>query len=739
MFAVALAVVAPAMVTLLGGADTADEGLVKLVSLTLVAGYSSIAALACLGALAASRKGIGLEARMWRLLGLGLLSWTFGGVAYVVFLSLGGGPDEPSAWSQAGYLLAYPFWYRALWLLRQPVLASSRLSRLETIGVEFSALVLFGVVIASVLWHPPLPITQNIAQLVPAMLDLLLLVAFYGAVRRSPMGTTTALPLLGYAFAGLAVTDQIVTYLVTREHLLGALAASMGYVAVMAVMMLAAHRPMRVAHAQRSAAPLASYVAVIGLGLVGVATVVAPAGFRWAIWIVGAFLAWRLIVQVGARESSDIDLVTGLLEPRAFERHLGGVLQHASGERPSLLIAIDLVEFGPWNARNGYTAGDALLARTAKAIEGRGPADAVWGRIGQDQFAITAIASDERDNRALAERLRSEAVHGAGELEARAGIVVLPVDASSAQEALEGAREALTAAQEADRKVVAYTQGELDGLTATPGSASRANRRTRIQEIIAANEAIVPFVQPIVGLDDLRIRGFEALSRFQVEPKRGPDQWIAEATQLGLGVDLEMECLTRAITRLYDAPPGVYLSINASPDTLLSDEMVDFMESNALDRFVIEVTEHERVKNYPRLAARLAALRGRGAKIAIDDTGAGHSSLSHLIELRPDYIKLDRSLVQGLDSDSGKHALVRNMLRLADDLGAKMVAEGIETERELAVLKDLGVPFGQGYHLGRPSKEIDDHVEQLGVHSALHHEIAETPPRAAAKSPEATS
>ena len=222
-------------------------------------------------------------------------------------------------------------------------------------------------------------------------------------------------------------------------------------------------------------------------------------------------------------------------------------------------------------------------------------------------------------------------------------------------------------------------------------------------------------LQPIVELDDRRIRGFEALSRFTGEPRRGPDKWIAEATQVGLGVDLEVECLRRGCARLGELPDGVYLSLNASPEAILSDAMLEILGNYRLDYVVIEITEHEQVSNYPRLASRLAGLRGQGAQIAIDDTGAGHASLNHLIELRPDYIKLDRAFVRGLDSDAGKTALVRNMLRLARDLGAKLIAEGIETKAELAALSDLEVPLGQGYLFGRPAAHIAEHVQRLGV------------------------
>ena len=713
--AVAAVLLGPIVLVALGRADTNNELFVGLVAASVVGGYSLIAALACMSSLSVSQQSAGLESRTWLLLGLGLLSWTGGGAAYVAFLALGGDPRNPAAWSQIGYLLAYPFWYMALWHLRQPVLAVSRRKQIETIAIESGALLMLGTVVASVLWHPPLPAAENAAQLIPALLDILLLAAFYGAVRRSSWSGRTALTWLGYAFAILALTDQLVSYLVIRGHYLAVFPVAFLYVVAMALIATAALRPLRVAEAQSSVRTTATSMAVIGLALVGVASVVAPAGLRPLIWVVGAWLAWRTLALIGDRESSDADVLTGFLEPRAFERHLGGVIQHSGADRRSLLIAIDLDEFGPWNARQGYAAGDALVERTTKALEAHGPPSAIWGRVGQDRFAFTVTASDERDDRALAERLRREAALAAEVLNARAGLVVLPVDASSAAEALEAVDETLRAARQAERPVVAYTRGELDGLMVTPGSASRAQRRERIQDVIASDDSIASALQPIVRLGDLRIHGFEALARFHVQPEQGPDKWIAEATQLGLGVDLEVECLQRAWTRLRELPEGSYLSLNASPDAVMSDALLEVFAGEDLDRLVIEVTEHERVKNYPRLASRLASLRGRGARIAIDDTGAGHASLSHLIELRPDFIKLDRGLVQGLDTDPGKHALVRNMLRLAGDLGAKMVAEGIETESELAVLRNLDVPLGQGYLLGRPTPTVDGHVEQLGV------------------------
>lgn len=715
--AVALAAAVPIVVAVVAGDSVTDPAFVPLGTGIVVTGYSVIAALACASAVAAAQASTGVESRTWTLIGLGLLAWTGGGITYLAFLLLGGDPANPEAWSQAGYLLAYPFWYGALWHLRQPVLAGSRSKRLETIAIEAGALLILGTVIASVLWHDRLPASQNVAQLIPALLDVLLLAAFSGAVRRSSWSRRTALTWFGYAFVVLAGVDQLVTYLVTREHFGAVLPISgVGYVLAMALLAVAARYPLRVAEAQSSVRTTSGVMAVLGLALVGVASVSAPGELRLAIWMVGALLAWRTLALIGDRDTYDSDVLTGFLEPRAFERHLGGVIQHASADRPSVLIAVELNGFESWNARNGYAAGDALVEHTTKALETNGPSSAIWGRIGPDRFALTVTASDDdTDDRALAEHLRREAALAADVLGARAGLVVLPVDAANAAEAVEAADEALRAAAEANRPVVAYTNGELDGLTVTPGSASRAQRRARIHEVMATADAISVVLQPIVRLEDMKTCGFEALARFHVQPRQGPDRWIIEATQLGLGVDLEIECLRRAWPRLDDLPEGTYLSVNASPDAIMSDELMALLDDKQLDQVVIEVTEHDRVSNYPRLASRLAALRRQGACIAIDDTGAGHASLSHVIELRPEYIKLDRGLVQGLDRDSGKYALVRNMLGLASDLGARMIAEGIETDGELAALRSLGVPFGQGYLLGRPAVDITIDRTKLDV------------------------
>ncbi|MGE0027917.1 MAG: EAL domain-containing protein, partial [Thermoleophilia bacterium] len=255
-------------------------------------------------------------------------------------------------------------------------------------------------------------------------------------------------------------------------------------------------------------------------------------------------------------------------------------------------------------------------------------------------------------------------------------------------------------------RVVAFDRGRLDGLEyATGYTASLAERRKAIMEVLHQPGTIATVFQPIVSLASGETMGFESLSRFRAEPERPPDKWIAEAHAVGLGLEIEVECVRRALA-LRDRIPGTaYLSVNMSPDAILTTEMESALGEGRLDGLVIEITEHDAVGDYARLAARLADYRGRGARVAIDDAGAGHASMRHVTQLSPDYIKIDRSLIHDIHVDHAKRALVRSMVSLEEDLGAKVVAEGVERSEELRTLRELGVPLAQGYLLARPHRD----------------------------------
>lgn len=210
-------------------------------------------------------------------------------------------------------------------------------------------------------------------------------------------------------------------------------------------------------------------------------------------------------------------------------------------------------------------------------------------------------------------------------------------------------------------------------------------------------------LQPIADLATGRVTGAEALARFEVEPRRAPDVWFGEAQEVGLGAELEISAVRAAVRRVDELPEGAYLSVNVSPPVALLPDFLQAVEDVHPTRLVLEVTEHARIEDYDRLEDGLRPLRERGVRLAVDDAGAGFASLRHILRLRPDYIKLDLSLTRDVDTDPARRALAVALTTFASEIGAAVVAEGIETASELRALRDLGVGYGQGYFLARPS------------------------------------
>lgn len=649
----------------------------------------------------------GIERRVWRLFAIGLASWSLGCVPYLIFLATGGDVSSPAAWSQLGFLLAYPFWYRALWIMRQPALDESRRERWEGWGIELSVLGMLFIIVIGTIWESSLPALENTALLVPVVLDLLLLAALYNAIRRSSLSRKTAFIWFAFAFIALAVTDGLVTFLVTRGQGAAVIGPTMlGYMVAMALLAIAAGRPIRVTEAQAVLGPSKTLLAAIGLVLSGPATLLAPPALRPLVWVVAALLFWRLVALLRIHGQSDTDLLTGFLEPRAFARHVGGVLQAASSGRRALLVAVDLDGFGLWNGQNGFGKGDALLIDLSHKLEASGLVGGVWSRLHADRFAWIGIGHDAESGRHLAELVQSIASQNQGGLKARATFVILPDDADTAVNAMVAAEEGLAAAKTGGLTVVAFDRGRLDGVDYMAGyTASLQKRRDDITAVLSDPATIQTVFQPIVSLDDGRTMGFESLSRFRAEPQRPPDKWIAEAHAVGLGLEIEVECVRRAMALRHTIPGDAYLSVNMSPDAILAPEMELALGPESLEGLVIEITEHDAVGDYARLSARLADYRGRGAKVAIDDAGAGHASMRHVTQLNPDYIKIDRSLIHDIHLDVAKQAIVGSMVSLEDKLKSRVVAEGIETTDELRALRQLGVPLGQGYLLARPHRQ----------------------------------
>jgi EAL domain-containing protein (putative c-di-GMP-specific phosphodiesterase class I) len=228
-------------------------------------------------------------------------------------------------------------------------------------------------------------------------------------------------------------------------------------------------------------------------------------------------------------------------------------------------------------------------------------------------------------------------------------------------------------------------------------------RRTEIEgrlDPVVADGGPVVLLQPIVDLATGGRVGAEALSRFPAEWGRTPDVVFAEAHSVGMGHALELQALERAAEHL-DRVAG-YVAMNVSPATVLTPACGELLGRLPLDRVVLELTEHDEVEDYDVLLATLAPFRAAGLRLAIDDVGAGFSSLRHIVVTSPDVIKLDRSIAAGVAGDHVLATLVGSLVTFAHGSGARVVAEGVETADDAAALRALGVDYGQGWHFGRP-------------------------------------
>ncbi|MDP8970307.1 MAG: EAL domain-containing protein [Actinomycetota bacterium] len=209
--------------------------------------------------------------------------------------------------------------------------------------------------------------------------------------------------------------------------------------------------------------------------------------------------------------------------------------------------------------------------------------------------------------------------------------------------------------------------------------------------------------QPLVDLHSGRVVGVEALARFRPEPQRSPAVWFAEAAEVGRQAELEIAAVRAAWSHLDEIPADLYLSVNASPQTVVTSEFQELFQRRGAQRLVVELTEHAPVEDYRALEDALLGLRSRGARLAVDDAGAGYASLRHILRLDPDLIKLDISLTRGIDHDDRRRALACALIPFAEQIGAAITAEGIETRQELEALRVLGVAYGQGYFLAPPA------------------------------------
>jgi diguanylate cyclase (GGDEF)-like protein len=424
---------------------------------------------------------------------------------------------------------------------------------------------------------------------------------------------------------------------------------------------------------------------------------VAPSGAGEVRTLVAGFNDMATLVEAQRdrlQALAESDPLTGLANHRRFHQALEDTIGQA---RSAAVVVLDLDHFKFLNDTRGHPYGDQVLREVAAKLREavRGAHDLV-GRLGGEEFGILLadVGADEAFR--VAERarvsIRGLPIDGFS-LDCSAGVAAWPTDTDSPSRLLDLADAALYQAKRMGR-------GQTRRVDADSGEAAVDQQRAAVRRLLDDPQLITPVFQPIVDLATGRVAGYEGLSRFPAEDGRRPDEWFDLARRCGLGPLLQALALRRMI-EVPGRPNRTWLSLNLDAGALATDAVQGALPPD-LAGIVIEITEQELPPDDEALQRILDDLRGRGAMIALDDAGAGYAGLQHVVRIRPDVIKLDRSLVQGVDSDAERLALIESFVAFSARTGALLCAEGIETDEELAVLVDARVDLGQGYRLGRP-------------------------------------
>ncbi|MFN2462911.1 MAG: EAL domain-containing protein [Candidatus Dormibacteria bacterium] len=209
--------------------------------------------------------------------------------------------------------------------------------------------------------------------------------------------------------------------------------------------------------------------------------------------------------------------------------------------------------------------------------------------------------------------------------------------------------------------------------------------------------------QPLIDLDSQRVVAYEALARFAGHPDVPPDAWFRRARGFALQEALELQAVRRGLLALDDLRENISVCVNISGAGALSDGLAEILDDLPLDRVVLELTEQEEIVDYMVLNRALLGWRSKGLRVAVDDAGAGFASMRHIVSLQPDIIKLDASWVTDIEADPIRRSMVAALAGFATSIDAIMVGEAVETEVQAQVLREVGVPWAQGFFFARPA------------------------------------
>jgi len=419
-----------------------------------------------------------------------------------------------------------------------------------------------------------------------------------------------------------------------------------------------------------------------------------------------------------AREAALRDSLTGLGNHRAFQEAVARMIEGARRYGTTFsLVLIDIDEFKRINDTRGHATGDMLLAEVGALINATiRNTDAAF-RVGGDEFALLLPHTDAGGAIMLARRLLARGLedrtHGQyrAPISFSAGVTACPEFGQTRLEVVAQADAALYRGKRTGRTVVTIYDPEKDHGHVDEGM--RAELSAAITAVIEAG-TLTPVYQPIVELATGRVTGYEGLVRVPKESTFAHAGALFDAAEVAGRVDdLDRAALDVVLRGARGIDESQTLSVNVSPRTLESPQFsatafLSILRRHGMPpgRVVLELTEREAIRDPERLRAVLLACQNAGVRVAADDVGAGNAGLRLLSQFRFDVVKIDLSLVQR-GGDDKTHSVLRSIVEMADRLGARTVAEGVETSAQLRTARRLGITAGQGYLLGRPSADRD--------------------------------
>lgn len=416
----------------------------------------------------------------------------------------------------------------------------------------------------------------------------------------------------------------------------------------------------------------------------------------------------KTLAENRARWIAHHDFLTKLPNRRFLEEKAPELIQSSFGADGYIVFAVDLDGFKKVNDLIGHDGGDRLLVEISRRLTEVFPDDII-ARLGGDEFLVISEDRSEEDAETvcnklicrLAEPVQIGNIHA--EVGASVGYARAPEHGRVLKDLVQCADVALYAAKNRGRNTfVAFTPDMNRQL------AERAEIEAELRLALESGR-ITPHYQPLIDLQTGELRGFEALARWESDAHGhiSPEVFIAMAEDIGLILELSDKLLRQACQDALDWPSDLTLAFNISPtmivDRLLGLRLIKVLQETGFppNRLEVELTESTLVRDLDFATTVIQDLRSAGIRVALDDFGTGYSSLSQLSKLSFDKIKIDRAFIESFESDEKQMKIVKTMVALGQGLGISTTAEGIEEASQLALLKELGCAYGQGFLFGR--------------------------------------